>query len=116
MDWAIGITALIASVLLWLFKPEPLRRWLRLQGPEDIRPHLLAGIDMKYIRNDPVLADSIRDAEAKGATFYAALSHQVGMQLQNGYEYFLTPDRRRCHYVSAFPSHSEEFFLLVKWR
>jgi hypothetical protein len=99
------------------------RRWLaglsKPPNPEELEPHDLTGIDMRKIREDRTIGHEVVAAEKAGARFSRPLEHKIPEKQGEGFEYFLTPDGRRCRYVGApigAPHTREVFFLLVRRR
>jgi hypothetical protein len=64
MDW-IGIAALVVSVLLWLFNPSPIRRWLGLEKPPPLPPYYVAGSQVDKLRRDPLVAPVLPADESR---------------------------------------------------
>lgn len=114
MDLGIIVPALgiLAAVLLWIFKPEPVRRLLGLESPPEPEPHPLTGIQMQNFRDDPVIGATVREAESRRAVFAVAMRAQVPTKLSQGFDYFRTPSGAKCHYIGA--QGREEFWLLIK--
>ena len=109
----LAAVAIIVAVLLWIYPPAPVRRLLKLETVER-EPYTLPSVEMTDFRDDPVIGISIRQADQRGDTFSLSLPRQVPGKLRDGYEYFLTPDGRKCHYVGHYGQRIEELFLLVK--
>ena len=122
MDFAIvvAVIGIGVSVLLWLFRPESIRRWVGLRDADNLpllmnlEPYDLPGSEMQDFLRDSVIGDKIRQAHAAGASFALAQRHQLASKLEQGFNYLLTPDGRKCRFKGGLGSKTEELFLLVK--
>jgi hypothetical protein len=112
LEILLAVFALVLAFLLWLLKPDWLRRLLRLQSPEEPVPYELPGIDMAVLRGDPIVGSSIAGAEARGAKLSFVHRHKLGAHLQKGYVQFRTPDGRPCEF--SRPDPPETLALVVK--
>jgi hypothetical protein len=108
----LGVLAIVVAFLLWLFKPDWLRRILRLQALEETSPYQLPGIDMAVLRGDPVVGSSIAEAEARGAKLSFVHRHKLGAHLQKGYVQFRTPNGQPCEF--SRPDPPETLALVIK--
>jgi hypothetical protein len=101
---------LVVAVLLWLFKPDWLRRLLRLQEADEPAPYRLPGTQITLLRADPVIGAAVAEVEAKGLQLSFVHRHELGAYLQKGYVQFRTSRGAACE----FKTPSETLALLVK--
>jgi len=108
----LSVLGLLLVLLTWLFKPESLRRLLRLERPPEPPPHTLSGVQIQDFLKDPIIGAAVREAEQRGATFVVVKAHQVAAKLHQGSRYFCTSAGARCRYVGS--SAMEEYWLLIR--